>query len=115
MKLDAARVDAVIERSCGSCRYFCQSPHEIESQMPGMRSLGSGHAAVRASDGICRRHDRYLAAASRCADYERNSNSPAAVASTDFKFVDHTFRAGNFFSDDAPHVLYITGVKNDPP
>ena len=71
MKLDAARVEAVIERSCGRCRYFCQAPHEIESQMPGMRSLGSGHAAVRASDGICRRHDRYLAAASRCADYER--------------------------------------------
>jgi hypothetical protein len=39
--------------------------------MPGMRSLGSAYAAVRAADGICRRHDRYLGAASRCADYER--------------------------------------------
>jgi hypothetical protein len=62
---------AAAGESCGSCRYFCQAPHEIESQLPGMRSLGSGHASVRASDGICRRHDRYLAATSRCADYER--------------------------------------------
>jgi hypothetical protein len=35
-----------------------------------MRSLGSGHASVRAADGICRRHDRYLGATSHCADYE---------------------------------------------
>jgi hypothetical protein len=75
-KLTPARVAvaldaAMAEQSCGSCRYFCQSPHEIESQLPGMRSLGSAHASVRASDGICRRHDRYLGATSRCADYER--------------------------------------------
>jgi hypothetical protein len=66
-----ARGAELAEDSCGSCRYFCESPHEIESQMPGMRSLGSGHASVRASDGICRRHDRYLAASSHCADYQQ--------------------------------------------
>ena len=71
MTLHAAVSAAVVEPSCGSCRYFCESPHEIESQMPGMRSLGSGYAAVRAADGICRRHDRYLGAASHCASYER--------------------------------------------
>jgi hypothetical protein len=70
MKLTAARVAAVSEPGCGSCRYFCQSPHEIESQLPGMRSLGSGHASVRAADGLCRRHERYLGAASSCADYD---------------------------------------------
>jgi len=73
MRLNAARVAAIAEESCGSCRYFCQSPHEIESQMPGMRSLGSGHASVRATDGICRRHDRYLGATSHCADFEHRS------------------------------------------
>jgi len=62
---------AAVEERCGSCRYFCQAPHEIESQLPGMRSLGSGYASVRAADGICRRHDRYLGAASHCAHYER--------------------------------------------
>jgi hypothetical protein len=70
MKLNAARGEAVPEESCGSCRYFCQAPHEIESQMPGMRSLGSVYASVRAADGICRRHDRYLGATARCADYQ---------------------------------------------
>jgi hypothetical protein len=71
MKVNAAASAALMDASCGSCRYFCESPHEIESQMPGMRSLGSAYAAVRAADGICRRHDRYLGAASRCVDYER--------------------------------------------
>jgi hypothetical protein len=60
----------VSERICGSCRYFCQAPHEIESQMPGLRSLGSVFGSVRASDGLCRRHDRYLGASSHCGDYE---------------------------------------------
>jgi hypothetical protein len=58
------------EERCGSCRYFCQAPHELESQMPGLKSLGSMFASVRASDGLCRRHDRYLGASSRCDDYE---------------------------------------------
>jgi hypothetical protein len=59
--------------SCGSCRYFCEAPHEIESQLPGLRSLSSVHASVRAADGLCRRHDRYLAASSSCAEYGRRS------------------------------------------
>ena len=61
---------AAPEERCGSCRYFCQAPHELESQMPGLKSLGSMFASVRASDGLCRRHDRYLGASSRCDDYE---------------------------------------------
>lgn len=68
---DAATAVATLgEERCGSCRYFCQAPHEIESQMPGLKSLGSVFASVRASDGLCRRHDRYLGASSCCADYE---------------------------------------------
>jgi hypothetical protein len=58
------------ERICGSCRYFCQAPHEIESQMPGLRSLGSAFASVRASDGLCRRHHRHLGPMSRCDDFD---------------------------------------------
>jgi hypothetical protein len=74
---DAARSAAVAaEQSCGSCRYFCQAPHEIESQMPGIRSLGSAWASVRGSDGICRKHDRYLGATSHCDDYEHQGAEP---------------------------------------
>jgi hypothetical protein len=77
--LIAARAAAQAARgqSCGSCRYFCQSPHEIESQMPGIRSLGSAWASVRASDGICRKHERYLGATSYCHDYERSHEDPS--------------------------------------
>ena len=60
----------VAEQICGSCRYFCQAPHEIESQMPGLRSLGSVYESVSAADGLCRRHDRYLGASSGCDGYE---------------------------------------------
>ncbi len=55
---------------CGTCRHFCREPHEIEAQLPGMRSLGSVYGSVRAADGICRLHDRYLAASSSCPSYE---------------------------------------------
>lgn len=66
-------VATVLASSCGSCRYFCQEPHEIESQIPGLRSLASAHASVRGTDGICRRHDRYLGASSYCADYQQQA------------------------------------------
>ena len=66
----AAPIRATPEERCGNCRYFCQAPHEIESQMPGLRSLGSVFASVRASDGLCRRHDRYLGASSHCDEYQ---------------------------------------------
>jgi hypothetical protein len=34
-----------------------------------MRSLGSAYASVRADDGICALHERYVAASSVCAGY----------------------------------------------
>jgi hypothetical protein len=37
--------------------------------MPGLSSLSSAYAAVRADDGICAVHDRYVAASSVCADF----------------------------------------------
>jgi hypothetical protein len=76
--LNATPADAVRGQSCGSCRYFCQAPHEIESQMPGIRSLGSAWASVRGSDGICRKHERYLGATSHCEDYEATRTRPTS-------------------------------------
>ncbi|MDB6045051.1 MAG: hypothetical protein JWM63_3602 [Gammaproteobacteria bacterium] len=61
---------------CGNCRHFCREPREIEAQLPGMRSLGSVYGSVRASDGICRRHDRYLAASCSCASHELEPRVP---------------------------------------
>jgi hypothetical protein len=64
------RARAVTQPSCAGCRHFCSSPQQIESQLPGMRSLGSAHASVRAADGLCLRHDRYLGAGSYCAEHQ---------------------------------------------
>jgi hypothetical protein len=37
--------------------------------MPGLASMSSGDASVRADDGICFRHDRYLSARAFRADF----------------------------------------------
>jgi hypothetical protein len=54
---------------CATCSQFRNDPAFIERAMPGLVSMGSAHASVRAEDGVCLRHDRYLSARSSCADY----------------------------------------------
>ncbi len=54
---------------CGGCKAFDNDPQNIEAAMPGLRSLGSATASVRAADGLCLRHDRYIRASSCCADF----------------------------------------------
>jgi hypothetical protein len=38
----------------------------MEAALPGLRSLGSAYGAARASDGLCRLHERVLAAERWC-------------------------------------------------
>jgi len=57
-------------RSCATCVSFRADPFELESAIPGLRSFGSGFAAVRSNDGLCARHDRYLSASACCAGHE---------------------------------------------
>jgi len=52
--------------SCLRCRHFKFAPGDIESALPGLSTLSSAYAAVRASDGICAVHDRYVAASRVC-------------------------------------------------
>lgn len=59
--------------ACASCAHFRADPFTIERFVPGLRSFGSGFAAVRADDGLCLRHGRYLAASSSCADHAPQS------------------------------------------
>jgi hypothetical protein len=61
---------------CASCRFFSAAPPDIESQLPGLRILSSAYAAVRSDDGLCRYHERYIAASSICEAF-----APAARAS----------------------------------
>jgi hypothetical protein len=57
------------DRRCATCAFFRCDPHEFESAIPGLRSFGSGFAAVRADDGLCLRHERYLSSTAHCPQY----------------------------------------------
>ena len=58
-----------VPRRCGFCVDFRNDAAYLEAALPGLASMGSGHAAVRADDGICRRHERYLSSGASCADF----------------------------------------------
>jgi hypothetical protein len=57
------------ESRCGNCGYFRNDRAYLEAAIPGLTSMSSGDASVRADDGICLRHDRYLSARASCADF----------------------------------------------
>ncbi|HZX92716.1 MAG TPA: hypothetical protein VFE67_18915 [Rudaea sp.] len=71
--IDASLHGAAIEAPprCSACRFFCSNPQELESRIAGLRSFGSGFASVRAGDGLCEKHDRYLSASAHCSSFER--------------------------------------------
>jgi hypothetical protein len=54
---------------CLGCIHFRNDPAYLETVITGLTSLGSGYGSVRADDGLCLRHDRYLSAQSWCADF----------------------------------------------
>ena len=56
-------------RNCGACRHFRNDPAYLEAAIPGLSSLSSAAASVRADDGICGLHGRYLEANRSCADF----------------------------------------------
>lgn len=62
--------------ACGACRHFSAAPGEVEASITGLTSMGSGYSAVRASDGVCKRHDRYLSAAHFCGDFAPRTAGP---------------------------------------
>jgi hypothetical protein len=61
---------ATTSRNCGACRHFRNDPAYLEAAIPGLSSLSSAAASVRADDGLCLRHGRYLAASRSCSDFE---------------------------------------------
>ncbi len=66
------------EPACGGCRHFNGSAPAIEAALPGLSTLSSAYAAVRADDGLCAVHDRYVAA-SRICDAYSVSHRPQAL------------------------------------
>jgi len=53
-------------RNCGACRHFRNDPAYLEAAIPGLSSLGSAAASVRADDGLCLIRERYLTAHASC-------------------------------------------------
>jgi hypothetical protein len=73
---------------CGACVHFRNDPAYLEAAIPGLSSLGSAYGSVRADDGICLRHDRYLSARARCADFRvRRVRSQAGGITPFFKMI----------------------------
>jgi hypothetical protein len=56
-------------KSCLHCRRFNHSPAALEAALPGLSSLSSAYAAVRANDGLCGVHQRYVTAESTCPQF----------------------------------------------
>ncbi len=56
-------------RCCGACAQFRNDAAFLEAAFAGLSSLSSGSGSVRGEDGLCLRHDRYLAATSWCGDF----------------------------------------------
>ena len=63
--------------ACGRCRYFLTDAAQIEAEIPGLAVMGSGFSAVRAHDGLCRLHQRYLSESHACERFQ--SAAPAAA------------------------------------
>jgi len=59
---------------CRECVHFDNGAAAVEAALPGLKSLGSAHAAVRAEDGICALHARYVAASSTCGASRRRAS-----------------------------------------
>ncbi len=46
--------------TCQSCRHFDDDPASLESQLPGIRALGSAYGSSMGRAGICRVTDRLM-------------------------------------------------------
>ena len=62
-------VDPLRSSACAECRHFNHAPLDIEAAFPPLWTLSSAYASVRADDGLCAVHDRYVAASSVCAEF----------------------------------------------
>jgi hypothetical protein len=73
--------DQPLHACCANCVDFRNDPDFLEGAFQGLTSLSSARGSVRADDGICVRHDRYLSARAVCREFRAKSSCrPAASA-----------------------------------
>ncbi|HLY58567.1 MAG TPA: hypothetical protein VKS60_23600 [Stellaceae bacterium] len=64
---------------CGDCAHFRNAAGFLEQALPGLASLSSGDASVRADDGLCLHHDRLVAVGDRCAAFAARVEAQATA------------------------------------
>ncbi len=64
-----------MREQCMQCRFFRNDPVWIETAFPGLNSLSSAYASVRADAGTCSRHGLFLSPWKSCGDFEANRHS----------------------------------------
>ncbi len=72
----------IVDRKCRRCRHFSNDAAYLESTFPGLTSMSSGYGSVRAEDGICLVHDRYLNAESSCPQFSEIAESDILSATS---------------------------------
>ncbi len=55
--------------TCDRCVYFCTDTPRFEAALPGVAALSSGHASVRAGDGLCGLENRLINGRRRCSAF----------------------------------------------
>jgi hypothetical protein len=55
---------------CGACRQFANDGTSLETAFPGLVTMGSGFASVRANDGVCKLRGIYLSDRAGCMRFE---------------------------------------------
>ena len=62
---------------CSHCRHALLRADHLEAAIPGLNILSSAYGSVRDETGLCQRHDKFITARSRCADFESKDTRPA--------------------------------------
>jgi hypothetical protein len=60
---------------CRDCRFFEGRPLALEDRLPLIAALSSAHGSSRADDGLCLRHERFVAARASCGAYARRGEA----------------------------------------
>ena len=62
---------------CENCAHFNPDPLDVEAAIPGLNVMSSGFASIRAGDGLCAQHERYVPAHASCAQFaEKYTSTP---------------------------------------
>ncbi|MSP93989.1 MAG: hypothetical protein EXR00_01860 [Alphaproteobacteria bacterium] len=59
-----------VPAKCRNCRHFRNDPAYLEAAIKGLSAMSSAWGSVRADDGLCLHHDRYLSAEASCRDFQ---------------------------------------------